>query len=126
MDENTGYSAPEVPPSAPEAPPGPVGRPGPESDTSKILVGIGYLFWIVALIAILIEPYKNETFVKFHAFQALGLGIASWVVWAIPVIGWLVGIAIFVFQIICAIKAFQGKYYEVPIVYGVVKGFIGE
>jgi len=124
MDENTGYSEPQASPPVPEAPSGPGGRPGPASDTSKILVGIGYLFWIVALIAILIEPYKNEPFVKFHAIQALALGVASWVVWAIPFIGWLVGIAIFVFQILCAIKAFQGKYYEVPLVYGVVKGFI--
>ncbi|MDY0088398.1 MAG: hypothetical protein RBS78_07625 [Coriobacteriia bacterium] len=132
MGENTGYTEPSgappapPPPAPPAAPSAPSGRPGPASDTSKILAGVGYLFWVVALIAILIEPYKDEQFVKFHAFQALAIGIVSWVVWMIPVIGWLVGVVLFVFEIICAVKAFQGQYYEVPVVYGLVKGFMGE
>ena len=124
MDETTGTPAPPAP--APAGPPPSGGRPGPASDTSKILVAIGYIFWIVALVAILIDPYKEEKFVKFHAIQALALGVLSVISWMIPVIGWLVGIVIFVFQIIGAIKAFGGNYYEVPVVYGLIKGFVGE
>lgn len=107
------------------------GSPGPASDTSKILAAIGYIIGIVALIAILIEPYKDEKFVKFHAIQALGLwvaGIAVSIVGVIPIVGWIValvgGIAIFVFAVIAAIKAFQGEYYEVPVVYNLVKQYI--
>jgi len=106
-------------------------RPGPESDTSKILAALGYLTGIVALIAILIEPYKNEKFVKFHAIQALGLavvGIVAGVIAAVPVIGWIlspiVSLVVVVFAIIGAIKAFQGEYYEVPMLYGFVKQYI--
>lgn len=106
-------------------------RPGPESDTSKILAAIGYLIGVVALIAILIEPYKNEKFVKFHAVQALGMWVASIAlgfIANIPIIGWIVavvgGLAIFVVAIIAAIKAFQGEYYEVPVVYGIVKQYM--
>ena len=44
------------------------------------------------------------------------------------IIGWIVavvgGLAIFVVAIIAAIKAFQGEYYEVPVVYGIVKQYM--
>lgn len=101
------------------------------SDTGKILAAIGYLVGIVALIAILIEPYKNERYVRHHAVQAL----AIWVGWilisvvsAIPIIGWIVAavgwVALLVFSIMGAIKAFQGEMWEMPVVYGIVKSYI--
>ncbi len=142
MDETTGMTppAPEAPEppytpapeaAAPPPPPAPpvevmAGRPGPVTDTSKILAALGYLIWPVALIAILIEPYKNEQFVKFHGYQALALAVVSMVCWFIPYIGWAAGIAVFVFEIIALVKALGSEYYEVPVVYGVVKGMIGE
>jgi uncharacterized membrane protein len=125
----------------PMAPPvAATGRPGPESDTSKLLAALGYPIWIVALIAILIEPYKNEKFVKFHAVQALALGIAEWVViiaaqflavipvigWIVALVAWLIPLAVFVYQIILAIGAFNGNYSEVPILYPYIKSYIGE
>lgn len=122
----------QTPPPAPPAPPAPApaGTEGP-SDTGKILAGIGYLTGIVALIAILIEPYKDEKFVRQHAFQALALYvvmIAASVLNVIPLLGqiiWLVAsIAVFVFAIIGAIKAFQGQEYEMPMVYGFIKNYI--
>lgn len=120
--------APAAPP-APSAPP-PVGGAVP-SDTGKILAAIGYLVGIVALIALLIEPYKNEPFVKHHAVQAL----AVWVGWilvsvvaAIPVIGWIVSavgwVALLVFSIMGAVKAFQSEMWEMPFVYNLVKQYI--
>jgi uncharacterized membrane protein len=119
--------APPAPPApAPQAPGG-----GAPSDTGKILAGLGYLTGIVALIAILMEPYKNERFVRLHAIQALGLwvvNIALSVLNVIPLLGqiiWLVGsVAVFVFAIIGAIKAFQGQEYEVPVVFNFVKQYI--
>ncbi|HAL30294.1 MAG TPA: hypothetical protein DCP20_06220 [Coriobacteriia bacterium] len=91
----------------------------------------GYLVGIVALIAILIEPYKNERFVKHHAMQAL----AIWVGWilvsvvsAIPVIGWIISavgwIALLVFAIMGAVKAFQSEMWEMPVVYNLIKQYI--
>lgn len=131
MDENNVQTEPQAAPppppaGAPQPPVGLGGRPDPASDTSKILAGVGYLFWIVAVIAILIDPYKDEPFVKFHAFQAIAIGIVSWVALMIPVIGWIAGVVLFIFEIVCAVKAFQGQYYEVPVVYGLVKSFTGE
>ena len=120
----------QSPPPAPPVMPPVAGGDAP-SDTGKILAAIGYLVGIVALIAILIEPYKNEKFVRHHAIQAL----AIWVGWilisvvsAIPVIGWIVAavgwIALLVFSIMGLIKAFQGEYWEMPVVYNLVKQYI--
>ncbi len=110
-----------------------VGRPGPASDTSKLLAALGYLIGIVALIAILIEPYKNEAFVKFHAIQALALWvvlIVANILVAIPVLGWIVWVVAWigglVLGIMGIINAFQGKYWEMPIIYPIVKSYIGE
>lgn len=104
-------------------PPAEGGRPGPASDTSKLLAALGYLIWIVALIAILIEPYKDEKFVRFHAIQALALNLVMWVAVA-TVIGSPISLVAFVFAVIALVKAFQAEYYEVPLIYGVVKSWV--
>jgi uncharacterized membrane protein len=106
------------------------GRPGPASDTSRLLAALGYPLWPVALIALLIDPYKDEKFVKFHAIQALGLGLAIWVVSFVLTfafgIGALIGLLGLIYQIILALQANKGQYFEVPVVYGIVKGYMGE
>jgi uncharacterized membrane protein len=121
---------PPAPPSPPPPAP-PAAGGGASGDTGKILAALGYIIGIVALIAILVEPYKDDKFVRHHAVQALGLwvvGVVLGVVSAIPVIGWLIGsiggIVLFVVAIIAAIKAFQGDWYEVPFLYGAVKQYI--
>lgn len=107
------------------------GTPGPESDTSKILAVLGYLTGIVALIAVLVEPYKNEKWLRLHAVQALGLAVAAIVaqiILAVPVIGWIAGplvsLAVLVFAILGIIKAWQGEYYQMPVIYDLVKQFV--
>lgn len=110
-------------PPAPAAPAAPAAGYAPASENSKILAGIGYIFWVVALVGLLLDPYKDEPFVKFNAVQAIGLWAAGIVIGWIPVIGWLFAIVVFVFAIIAAINTFQGKYYEVPVLGGLVKGW---
>lgn len=118
------------PPAPPVAPPPVAGTEGP-SDTGKILAGLGYLTGIVAIVAILMDPYKNERFVRVHAFQAIALYVVMIVASLlniIPILGqiiWLVAsIAVLVFAIIGAIKAFQGQFYEMPMVYGFIKSYV--
>lgn len=123
MDETTGM------PPQPPAPPAPQvvgGRPGPENSTSKLLAILGYIFWPVALVALLIDPYKGEPFVRFHAVQGLVLNVVTWIVWLIPVIGWIAGLVLLVFTVIAIIKAASGEYYEIPVLYEVTKSFINE
>ncbi|PKQ20447.1 MAG: hypothetical protein CVT66_04720 [Actinobacteria bacterium HGW-Actinobacteria-6] len=118
-------------PPAPPAPPvsAPVGDgSGPQSDTSKLLAALGYVIWIVALVAILIEPYKNEKWVKAHAVQALALNLAIYVVSAVTMplmgLGGIVALVGFVYTIILAVKAYNGESLEVPVIYGFVKQYI--
>lgn len=127
--QSTPPAPPTPPPVAPVGPP-PAGGDAP-SDNGKIFAALGYIVWIVALIAILMEPYKNEKFVRHHAMQALGLwvvGIAAGIVSVIPYVGWILGmvmwLAVAVFAIMGAIKAFNNEYWEMPIVYNVVKNYI--
>lgn len=145
MDETPGM--PPTPPEAPAPPPPPVpsgmpapassGRPGPENDTSKLLAAFGYVVGIVAIIAILMDPYKNEKFVKFHAWQAIGLwvvwvalgivfGILGSIFWPIGLLSPIAYLALFIYCIYLAVKAYGGQYVEVPGLYGVIKGQIGE
>ncbi len=130
MSDDYQAQQPPAPPAPPVMPPASGGGDVP-SDTGKILAALGYLVGIVALVAILIEPYKNERFVKHHAIQAL----AVWVGWilvsvvsAIPVIGWIISavgwVALLVFSIMGAIKAFQSEMWEMPVVYNIVKQYI--
>jgi uncharacterized membrane protein len=145
--------APPMPPMPPAASPTPPmagrapasGRPAPASDTSRLLAALGYPIWIVALIAVLIDPYKDEKFVKFHAIQALGFAVGVVVLWIaftivsiiltlIPYVGaiissllWFVlSIGALVVAIVWAIKAYNGEYAELPFVYGIVKSYFGE
>ena len=100
-------------------------RAGPASDTSKWLSAAGYIVFIVAVVLLFIEPYKDEDFVRFNAWQAIALQVVVWVGAAIPVVGWIVSLVGLVFAIIALVKTIQGEYYEVPVVYGLVKGLAG-
>lgn len=140
--------APPAPPYAPpQAPPVMGGRPGPVNDTSKMVAALSLVIWPVALFAILAEPYKNEKFIKFHAVQGLGVGLAltiiSWLLssmismmfWSLSSLAfmgllsslvWLVDVVIGIYLIMMAIKVYNGGYVEIPVVFGLVKNYTGE
>ena len=126
---------PPPPPPPPYTPPVEVLplRPGPVSESSKILAALGYLFGVIAIVVLFIDPYKDEKFVKFHAVQAIALwiaGIVASLLFIVPVLGWIawavLSVILLVVGIIALIKAFQGEYYEVPVVYGFIKNYVGE
>jgi uncharacterized membrane protein len=99
---------------------------------------LGYLTGIVAIIGLVMEPYKDEAFVKEHCVQAVALYVlavvasfASVILQIIPVVGQIVGLIIWlalivvgVFALIAAIKAFTGQRYEIPVLYGFVKQYV--
>ena len=87
------------------------------------LAGALAYLWIVAIIFLLIEPYNQNKFVRFHSFQALFLGLVSIaghiVLGMVPVLGWVIlpffSLAIFVVAVICAVKAFQNQEFKLPV-----------
>lgn len=80
------------------------------------------LGFITGLIFLLLE--KESKFVRFHAMQSTllfgGVFVINWVLGFIPILGWLVLVALslasFILWIVCMWKAFQGEMYHVPFV----------
>src|SRR6478609_11491645 len=50
--------------------------------TNNVAACLSYLFgWITGLIFLVIEPYKNDRFVRFNAFQSIFLSVAVLAIW---------------------------------------------
>jgi uncharacterized membrane protein len=54
--------------------PAPVASSGMSNNVAGLLCYV--LGWITGLIFLLIEPYKNDKFVRFHAFQSIFFNVA--------------------------------------------------
>ena len=102
--------------SAPPVPPAPSG--GYATENSKLIALLAYIFAPLGLIALALDPYKDEPAVKLAVWQ----GAAVWLVGAI-----LFPLYIFalIYQIYLGIQAYQGKIPEVPVIYGLVKNMAG-
>jgi uncharacterized membrane protein len=91
----------------------------------KLWALLTYLFSpFVPVIIMLMEDKKNRPFLKAHNVQALILGgvnlvIAIFLSWLIVPI--CINIALGIYQIYCAIKAYQGNLITIPIVTDFVK-----
>lgn len=114
-------------------------KPSPPAGSSgglepNIAALLGYLLLVPAILWLVLDPYKNDRFIRFHAFQALGLGaiciglsivltIASIVIAFIPVINlllpvvWLLlWLAILIFWILVMVKAYNREMYKLPVI----------
>jgi uncharacterized membrane protein len=92
----------------------------------KLWALLAYIFTpIIPIVLLLIEDKKNRPFLKAHYPQALAFGIVAWVVSAVlsPAffLGCVIWAATFVFQIIWAIKAYNGEYVNIPVITDFVK-----
>ena len=76
----------------------------------KLWALLGYIFGIVAILALLLEDKKNRPFVKYHAMNALLL----WVV--IFLTSWIcgLGLIVWIYAIYLGVKAYGGDWVEVP------------
>jgi uncharacterized membrane protein len=85
----------------------------PDIEKNKTVAALSY-FWILFLIPLLGK--KHSKFCQFHAKQGLILFIISFVAW-IPVIGWLIGLAILVIAILGILKTLEGAWWKIPYIY---------
>jgi uncharacterized membrane protein len=95
---------------------------------------LAYFTFIPAIVFLVLEPYKNNRFVRFHSFQCLllwGAGIlvaivlklAGLLLFIIPVLGPLlvvlvstvVGFGAVVIWLVLVVKAFQGQMFRLPL-----------
>ncbi len=88
------------------------------TDDDKLWALLSWLLSpIVPIIVLVMEDKKARPFIKFHAVNALAVVIIGWIVSAVlsvVIVGCFTGIAVFVYQIYMAIKAYQGEWIEVP------------
>jgi len=89
---------------------------------------LAYVTIIPAILFLVLEPYNRSPFIRFHAFQSLGLGVLAIVcsmVMIVPILGWLIGLVmlpvLFVAWVICILKAYQGKLFKLPVVGNIVE-----
>ncbi|MDA3820678.1 MAG: hypothetical protein PF590_09490 [Candidatus Delongbacteria bacterium] len=84
-----------------------------EGKTTAIIAHITLIGWIIAII---INRNEKNEFASFYIRQLLGLFLAGFILAWIPIIGWLLSIAIFVFWLMSLINAIQGEKKELPLV----------
>jgi len=100
----------------------------------KVAGALAY-FLLPAIMFLLVEPYKQDRFVRFHSFQCFGLCLAGLVIGAmlrvagfalffIPALGRLlfllvsmvICLAFFVVWVVLVVKALQGEMFKLPLV----------
>jgi uncharacterized membrane protein len=91
--------------------------------TDNVAGMIAYITIIPAILFLVLEPYNRSGFIRFHAFQCLGIAavvFASSVVAVIPILGWIIAVitfpVMFVCWILCMFNAYQGKMFKLPII----------
>ena len=92
--------------------------------------------WITGLIFLLIEPYKNDKFVRFHAFQSIFFNVGLIGVYiALAIVGAVLGIvtkglsivlmgplfmllwlAVLAVWIVLMVKAYNNQTFKLPII----------
>ena len=94
---------------------------------------LAYVTVIPAIVFLLIEPYKNSRFIRFHSFQSIFYCVAVVAVsimmmilagvlafvgigFLVGILGFLLNIAFFVGWIFLVIKAYQGEEFRLPII----------
>ncbi len=107
--------------------------PGIASNVAALLC---YILWPVAcFFFLMVGPYNKDKFVRFHAFQAVFLGLAgigvaialsimTSILGLVPVLGWIVsflawilfGIGLIGLVIFVMYKAYNGERYRILVV----------
>ena len=91
--------------------------------TDNVAGMLAYVTIIPAIIFLVMAPYNTKPFVRFHAFQCIGLAIcwfALGFIWIVPILGWIVGGIGFLVLLVCwimsIVKASQGSYFKLPVI----------
>jgi uncharacterized membrane protein len=97
----------------------------PQSGLTDNAAGaLAYVTVIPAIVFLLVEPYSKNSYIRFHSWQSIFLGIAAFaiqvVLSVIPVIGWIlipfVLIGFLVLWIIVLLKALKGQRFKLPFI----------
>ncbi len=87
-----------------------------KSDEGKTYAIVSYITWIGWIIALILNSEKKYDLARFHIRQTLMIFLAGIVFCWIPFLGWIAGIALFVFWIMGLISAINGEKKEIPLI----------
>jgi uncharacterized membrane protein len=100
--------------------------------TPNLAAALSYLLgFVTGIVFLVLEPYKNDKFVRFHALQSIMLCVALFVfslVWHIvfgillPTFLWVMAslllnlayLAVFIYWLFLMYKAYQNERYMIP------------
>lgn len=85
---------------------------------------LAYVTIIPAIIFLVVAPYNQSKFIRFHAFQCIFLTVAliaiDIILGFIPFVGWmlfpLVGLGGLLLHILCAVKAYGNAKFKLPVI----------
>jgi uncharacterized membrane protein len=99
--------------------------PAQQGGLSETAAGaIAYVTIIPAIIFLAMEPYNRSSFVRFHSWQSIFLGVAAialnLILGIIPIIGWLlmvpVGLGFLILWLVAIVKASKGERFKIPLI----------
>jgi uncharacterized membrane protein len=100
-------------------------------NVAGLLTYFPFVGWIIAIVFLVAETYKNDKFVRFHAFQSLFLAAACFLIGIvlgifamIPFVGWILGLVIWPIYLLAILalllflmyKAYSGERFMLPFV----------
>jgi len=115
----------------------PPGKTEPKMMDTNVVAALTYLAgFLTGIILLPLDPYKSNSFVRFHAFQSIFVNvawIAFWIIWMIlsavltPLISGVFGLIALPLMLICTLagigiwiflmfQAYQQKLFKLPIV----------
>ena len=90
----------------------------PPSSNAQLIAVLSYITIIGWIIAFILYQNDKSELAIYHLRQSLGiviLSIVGWVVFWIPILGWLAAIFLFVLWLMGLIYAAQGEARPVPV-----------
>lgn len=109
-------SAPAPEQSAPAPEPAPAAAaPAGSADNAQLVAILSYITLIGWIVALILHTQNKTSLGGYHVRQSLLLMLAGFI-WIIPIIGWLIGIVVFVFWIMGLISAIQKQEKPVPLI----------
>lgn len=107
----------------------------PSQFKDNLLAALAYITFIPAVVFVVLEPFKRDRFIRFHAFQSIFLTVATMVIaialrilysilTLVPVVGYLmawlaVAVAVLgwgILWLVLLVKALQGQSFRLPVI----------
>lgn len=85
-----------------------------ENNDGKVIAIVSHITLIGWVVALIMNQNNKSELGSFYVRQNLGLILFSFVT-VIPILGWILGIVLFVFWIMSLISAVQGKMSPIPV-----------